>query len=235
MTETLYSASRSARRMIRDLPSEERPRARIQRHGARALASTELLALITQLPDGLDTATEILSRHTLADLTRCSLAELEAIPGVGPATAAIIQAALELGRRAYASPPDPRKRVTRADDVFEMLGTEMMHLPHEEMRVICVDTRSQVLAVETVYQGTATSSLVRPAELFRLAMVHRSVGVIVVHNHPSGDPTPSPEDVHVTRALVQAGALLDIEVLDHVVIGQQRFVSLKERRLGFDN
>lgn len=112
--------------------------------------------------------------------------------------------------------------------------SEMMFLEQEHLRVILLDTRNTVLATPTIYVGSLNTSVVRIGELFRAAIKENAAAVIVAHNHPSGDPSPSPEDVHVTRQLVKAGQLLDISVLDHLVIGHQRFVSLKERGLGFD-
>lgn len=119
-------------------------------------------------------------------------------------------------------------------DAANLLMSEMMFLEQEHLRLILLDTRNRVLSMPTLYVGSLNSSVVRVGELFRAAIRENAAALIVAHNHPSGDPSPSPEDVNVTRQLVRAGKLLDIDVLDHIVIGQQRFVSLKERGLGFD-
>ncbi len=119
-------------------------------------------------------------------------------------------------------------------DVAQFLMAEMSHLAQEHFRVLYLDTRNRLLGSETIYVGSLNASYIRVAEVFREAVKRNCAAVIVAHNHPSGDPTPSPEDVAVTRQLVSAGKLLDIEVLDHLVIGQQRFVSLRERGLGFE-
>jgi DNA repair protein RadC len=129
--------------------------------------------------------------------------------------------------------PEERPAIHSPADAANLVQYEMSALEQEELRVILLDTRNRVLAVETIYRGSLNSSQVRVGEVFRTAIRRNSANLIVVHNHPSGDPTPSPDDVAVTRAIIQAGKLLDVEVLDHVVIGRGRFISLKERGLGF--
>jgi DNA repair protein RadC len=153
---------------------------------------------------------------------------------VGPAKAAQIKAALELGRRLLAENPDERPQVRSPTDAANLVLSEMSLLEQEHMRVLLLDTKNRVVASEDVYKGSLNTSLIRVGEIFRKAIRANSASLIVVHNHPSGDPTPSPEDVAVTRQIVEAGKLLDVDVLDHLIIGQQRFVSLKERGLGFD-
>ncbi len=130
--------------------------------------------------------------------------------------------------------PEQRFVVRSPADVAQLLLAEMSHLEQEHFRVVFLDTRNQVLGTETIYIGSLNSSHIRVAEVFRDAIKRNCAAIIVAHNHPSGDPSPSPEDVSVTRELASAGELLDIELLDHLIIGQQRFVSLRERGLGFD-
>jgi len=142
-------------------------------------------------------------------------------------------AALELGRRLLVESPDARPQVTSPTNAANLVLLEMSLLEKEEVRVVILDTRNRVLSIPTIYVGSLNTNVVRVAELFRDAIKHNAAAIIVVHNHPSGDPTPSPEDVRLTEMLVQAGKLMDIEVLDHLIIGQGRFVSLKERGLGF--
>jgi DNA repair protein RadC len=133
-----------------------------------------------------------------------------------------------------ASTPEERPKVTTPADAANLLMSEMMFLEQEELRVVILDTRNRVLSTPTIYRGSLNTSVIRIGELFRAAIRSNAAAVIVAHNHPSGDPAPSPEDINVTRQLVKAGKLLDIDVLDHIVIGRQKFVSLKERGLGFD-
>jgi DNA repair protein RadC len=143
-------------------------------------------------------------------------------------------AAIELGRRIAVSSPDERPTISSPADAANLLMYQMSALEQEYLYVILLDTRNRVLGKPLeVYHGSLNTSLIRTGEVFREAVKANAAGLIVAHNHPSGDPSPSPEDVAVTRALVEAGKLLDVEVLDHLVIGRQRFVSLKERGLGF--
>ncbi|MCA9920769.1 MAG: DNA repair protein RadC, partial [Anaerolineales bacterium] len=146
-----------------------------------------------------------------------------------------IKAALEVGRRLMAAAPEERIRITSPGDAANLLMSEMSFLEQEHLRIILLDTRNRVLHTPTIYIGSLNTSVVRVGELFRAAIKENAAALIVAHNHPSGDPSPSPEDVRVTRNIVKAGKLLDIEVLDHVVIGHHRFVSLKERGLGFES
>ncbi len=225
--------------MIRDLPQDERPRERLMRVGARVMSNAELLAIMMRTGVGgenvLRLADRLLARFDgLPGLARASLAELCTVNGIGPAKAVEIKAALELGRRLMASAPEERPRVTSPADAANLLMSEMMLLEQEDLRVILLDTRNHVLRVQTVYRGSLNTSVVRVGELFRAAIKDNAAAIIVAHNHPSGDPSPSPEDIHVTRQIRQAGKLLDIELLDHIIIGYQRYISLKERGLGFD-
>ncbi|MBM4431976.1 MAG: JAB domain-containing protein [Chloroflexi bacterium] len=223
---------------IRELPLSERPRERLQHSGASALAPSELLAIILRTGVGgenvVDMAKRLLVAYGgLAGLARASFGQLAAEHGLGPAKTAQLQAAFELGRRLLVASPDERPQVSSPADAANLLMPEMEHLEQEHLRVLLLDTKHHVLASPTVYVGNVNTSVIRVAELFREAIRLNCAALIVAHNHPSGDPTPSPDDVRVTEQIVQAGKLLDIEVLDHLVIGRQRYVSLKERGLGF--
>ena len=166
-------------------------------------------------------------------LHRASFDQLVSQHGLGPAKAAQLQAALELGNRLRLAGPEERPTIHSPADAAALVQYEMSALEQEELRVLLLDTRNQVLSIETIYKGSLNSSQVRVGELFKPAIRKNAAAIIVAHNHPSGDPTPSPDDVAVTRAIVQAGKLLDVETLDHLVIGMGRYVSLKERGLGF--
>lgn len=226
------------RPMMRDFPPGERPRERLARVGEGALSTAELLAIILRTGVGgesvLDMATRLLSSYGgLSGLARASVPELMAEKGLAEAKTAQLKAALELGRRMLSVSPEDRFVIRSPTDVAQLLMAEMAHLEQEHFRVLYLDTRNRLLGSETVYVGSLNASHIRVGEVFRDAVKRNCAAIIVVHNHPSGDPTPSPEDVEVTRQLVAAGNLLDIDVLDHLVIGQQRFVSLRERGLGF--
>ncbi len=155
------------------------------------------------------------------------------IAGIGPAQAARIKAALEFGRRLVSYVPGDRCQIRGPADAAQLLMAEMSLLEQEHLRLVLLDTKNYVLSVPTIYVGSVNAGLLRVGELFRYALKHNCVALIVVHNHPSGDPTPSPDDVVVTHKIIQGGQMLDIEVLDHVILGQGRFVSLKERGLAF--
>jgi DNA repair protein RadC len=223
---------------IKDLPSSERPRERLARLGAGALLDSELLAIILRVGVGGENAVRMAERLLghfggLSGLARASVAELSSVKGVGVAKAVQLKAAFELGRRLLIESPDERPQVLSPADAARLLMGEMSLLSQEQLRVMLLDTRNRVLDMQTVYVGGLNSAVVRVSEVFREAITHNCAAIIVAHNHPSGDPDPSPEDVAITRRIVEAGHLLGIEVLDHLVIGHQRFVSLKERGLGF--
>lgn len=225
--------------MIRDLTAGDRPRERLMQVGERALSTPELLAIIIRTGVGGENVVRLSERLLvsfggLPGLARASITELQTVKGIGPAKAIEVKAALELGRRLLASAPEQRARVSSPADAANLLMSDMALLEQEHLRLILLDTRNQVLATPNVYVGSLNTSVIRVGELFRHAIKENAAAMIVAHNHPSGDPSPSPEDVQVTKQIVNAGKLLDIDLLDHLVIGHGRYVSLKERGLGFD-
>ncbi len=224
---------------IHDFPLGERPRERLQYYGASALSNAELLAILLRVgrpgENVVALSTRLLKEFGgLAGLTKAGFGELVKVEGIGAAKTAQLKAALELGRRLVLTSPDTRPQITSPSDAANLLMLEMGSLEQEHLRTILLDTKNRVLASPTIYVGNVNSSIVRVSEIFREAIRVNATALIVAHNHPSGDPTPSPEDVQVTSSIAQAGLLLGIELLDHLVIGHQRFVSLKERGLGFD-
>ncbi len=223
---------------IREIPASERPRERLRDLGAAALSTAELLAIILRTGSArqsvLNLASSLLARHGgLGGLARLSFADLVRERGVGEAKAAELQAAFQLALRLNALQPEERPYVRSPADVDALLGGEMALLDQEHLRVLLLNTRNQVLAVTEVYKGSVSTALVRPAELFREAVRQNAPSVILVHNHPSGDPSPSPDDVVMTKQAVEAGKILAIELLDHVIIGDRRFASLKQLGLAF--
>ena len=224
--------------MIRDMAEADRPRERMQQVGVGAVSTAELLAIILRTGSGGENVVRLAERllaqfGSLPGLARASIPELMMVKGIGAAKACEVKAALELGRRLMASAPEERSMVSSPADAANLLMSEMMFLEQEHLRLILLDTRNRVLQTPTIYVGSLNTSVVRVSELFRAALKANAAAMIVAHNHPSGDPAPSPEDIQVTRKLVEAGKLMNLEVLDHIVIGHQRFVSLKERGLGF--
>ena len=226
-------------RAIREIPADERPRERLALRGASGLTSAELIALLwgsgAAGRSAIGLAEEALARHEgLTGLARATDVELEAIPGVGRAKAGQLTAAFELGRRLLADWPSARWTVRSPRDVADRLVLQMGRLEREELRVVLLNTKNVVLRVATVYQGNVASSLVRVGELYRDAVRLNATGIILVHNHPSGDPTPSPDDLHLTAEALAAGRLLDIQLLDHLIVGHDAFVSLRDRGVSFD-
>ena len=211
----------------------ELPRERLRQDGPRHLALGELLALLVGSGGGgTGSAREIADRvaaragGTLSRLAGLDVRELESVPGVGTATACRLVAALELGRRAAADVVRPGDPVRGPADVFRRMGPRLHDLPQEEFHALILNTRHRVVREVLITRGILDASLIHPREVFRPAVAEGAAGVILVHNHPSGDPSPSPEDRAVTRQLGAAGRALGIPVLDHVVVGRGRYVSL---------
>jgi DNA repair protein RadC len=219
---------------IEGVPESDRPRERLYAHGAAILADTELLAL--QLGSGargrsaLDVAREMLASYgSLAGLASREPVELSGLAGVGPAKAARLAAAFELGRRLRARTPGRRTVLSSPAEVYAAFGPLMEDLTHEVFRVALLDAQNRLLRDRVVSEGTLSASLVHPREVFKPAILESAASVILLHNHPSGDPTPSREDVRLTRQLVECARLLDLRVHDHVVIGHGVYVSLAEQ------
>lgn len=223
---------------ITDLSANDRPRERLAELGPQALSNGELLAILLRVGVQGENSVQLGQRLLnefggLHGLHRASVIEICNIHGVGMAKAAQIKAAIELGVRLRLEAPEEKPAIHSPADAAALVQYEMSALPQEHLRVINLDTRNRVINIEKVYVGSLNASTVRVGELFKSAIQRNAAAIIILHNHPSGDPTPSPEDVSLTRAVVQAGKLLDIEVLDHLVIGHGRYISLKERGLGF--
>ena len=224
---------------IRDFPSGERPRERLASYGAGHLSNSELLAIL--LRTGLEgenvlaMASRLLAEFGgLSGLSRITFDEMCDSRGVSSAKACQILAGIELGRRVASLTPEDRVTITSPADIATLFMAEMSSLDREHLRVATLSTRNQVLGIEDLYSGSVNAALIRPAEVFATAVRRNAPQIAIVHNHPSGDPTPSNEDVAITKTLVEAGKLLEIDVIDHLVIGQGKYISLREKRLGFD-
>jgi DNA repair protein RadC len=223
---------------IQDFETNDRPRERLEKLGAGALSNAELLAILlrTGLPG--ENAVQVgqrLLKHFggLSGLHRTTFDELKKQKGVGEAKASQILAAIEMGHRLAKEELDDKPVIKSPADAAALVQYEMSGLPQENLWVFLLDTRNRVMKIEKLYKGSLNASTVRIGELFKSALTNNAASIILAHNHPSGDPTPSPEDVALTRAVQQAGRLLDVEVLDHIVIGHNKFVSLKDKGLGF--
>ncbi|MDO4552470.1 MAG: DNA repair protein RadC [Bacillota bacterium] len=222
---------------IKELPLSERPREKLLKNGAGALSNPELLAIL--IGTGARNASAVvlagrilaLGEEGLPSLAQCTPEELEGVEGIGKAKACQIIAALELGRRMATSPRE--KKVSAGDpaSVAELFMENMRYMGREHFRILLLNSKNEIIAVEDASVGILNSSMAHPREIFRSAVKRSAASVIVVHNHPTGDPLPSGSDLAVTERLVEAGKLLGIEVLDHVIIGDGRFVSLREKGL----
>ncbi len=223
---------------VKELPRDERPRERLRQYGAGMLTNAELLAVIlntgTRGESVIDLAQRLLVEHGgLVGLARADFETLRRAHGLGEAKAAKLKAALELGRRLALAQPEERPTIRTPEDAYAVAGAEMAALEQEHLRVLLLDTKNRVLRTVTVSQGNVSGAQVRVAEVFKDAIRHNAPAVILLHNHPSGDPTPSRADIALTASVVQAGELLGIEVVDHLVIGQGDFRSLRRLGLGF--
>ena len=219
---------------IAQWPETERPRERLLAHGPQALTNAQLLAILLRVgrhgSSAVQVGMDILDQlGDVAGLAQCGIEELCAVPGVGEAKAAQLKAALELGKRALAGPLTKGAKITSSRDLFTHYHPTLRELRHEVFKVILLDAKHAILRDATVSEGSLTLSIVHPREVFTLAVKESAAAVIFLHNHPSGDPTPSQEDHVLTARLVSAGEVLGIRVLDHLVVGDGRYVSFADQ------
>jgi len=225
-------------RKLKDIIIQERPRERLARLGSEALSNAELIAILIRTggrgASALQLAHDMLVEFDgLEGLQRVSCDMLCSVQGIGQAKAAQIKAAVEVGRRIAAASFESRPTIKRPEDLAALVSYEMSALEQEHLRVALLNTRNQVIKIVEIYRGSLNTSVIRIAEIFKEPIRINAAAIIIIHNHPSGDPTPSKEDISVTRAMISAGKLLDIEVLDHLVIGANKFVSMKAKRMAF--
>jgi DNA repair protein RadC len=223
---------------LKEISPDERPRERLFLKGSSALSNADLIAILLNTGSQGEPVTVLAQRilHVLGGilvLMRMDVVEISNIHGIGPAKAAKLKAALEIASRAVALGPDQRPKITTPDDVVNLVGIEMASLEQEQLRVVLLDTKHRVINIRSIYQGSVNQAQVRVAEVFRDAIRHNASAIIAIHNHPSGDPTPSAADVALTAEIRQAGELLDIQLLDHLIIGAGRHVSMRRLGLGF--
>jgi DNA repair protein RadC len=231
----LPKAEPEHKRLLREGPASEQPAARLQRCGADALSLGELLQLVMDSKSDPLVPLRLLNRWaTLNELEHASQGDLLQIDGMTQVRVARLRAALEIGKRAAVEGLPERPIIRSPSDAAELLVPEMSGLEQEHMRVLLLNTKNRVIGNKLVYQGSVHTTVIRVSELFRDAVRYNCSAIVVAHSHPSGDPTPSPSDIDVTKEMVQSGKLQDIDLLDHLVIGGAgRWVSLKERGLGF--
>lgn len=222
---------------IKDLPIQDRPYEKLEKYGANVLSNAELLAIIikagTKGETSVELARRILKEHSedngLAFLNDISLEELMGIRGIGRVKSIQLKAVIELGKRIVSFKNENRICISSPVDVSKFLMEEMRYLKQEHFKVIMLNIKNHVLKQVDVTIGTLNASLVHPRDVFSEAIRNKCASIILVHNHPSGDPSPSQEDIDVTKRIVEAGMILGIEVLDHIIIGDGRYNSLKEK------
>ena len=230
MTDPIHSTG------VREMPEEERPRERLAQAGPEALRDAELLAILFRTGTrsmGAVALGEKLLRHFggLRTVARASLEELQQVDGIGAVKAIEIKAALELGKRLVTFTERDRPKITGASDVADLLMVRYKEYEHECFKCMILNTKNEVLKTVDVSHGGLDGTLAVPRDVFKQAVRDGASAVILCHNHPSGDPEPSPDDIDLTKRLCESGALLGIRVLDHVIFGDGRFVSLKDRGL----
>lgn len=226
---------------IKEMPIDARPRERLERSGPGALSNQELLAITVSTgvvkKDGkkytaIDLAVKLLKEFdSLKGIAQADFAQLTEVDGIGPAKACQIMAAFELGKRVAMFSNNMKPIIRQPTDVFDYFRDQMSLLPTEVFRVVALDTKNRIIKEKIITEGTLNASIVHPRDVFRFAVVNSAASIILLHNHPSGDPSPSQEDISITRRLVEIGKLMEISVLDHLIIGGGKFVSLKEMGL----
>ncbi len=222
---------------LRELPKDERPREKILQKGVESLSNAELMAIFidtgTQDKSAIEIGEEVISldKSGLSFLTNCSIEDFSKIKGVGIAKACKIKAAVELGRRIATSPKPDRSYITSAEDVSNLFMERMRYYEKEHFNILLLNSKGEIIDEKNISIGDIASSIVHPRETFIWAVRRSAAAIILVHNHPSGNPEPSQEDINVTNRLIEAGTIMGIKVLDHIVIGDGNYVSMKSEGL----
>jgi len=218
---------------IKTLPSDERPREKLIKHGSKTLTNSELLAIILRTGNKKESVLEIsnkfFKKYNLKSLSRVKIAGLKKQLGVGDAKACQIMACFELGKRLSAFNEDKKPFVNTAKDIAKLFIPEMGSLEKEHFKGIYLDSRKRMIKQETIFVGSLNESVIHPREIFKIALDENAAAIILLHNHPSGDPNPSSFDIEITKELIEAGNILGIEILDHIIIGGNKYLSFKEK------
>jgi len=220
--------------LIRDFPKDDRPRERLIKEGSSSLSTQELLAIVlrtgTKNESVLQISNQLLHKFDgLRFLMNASIEEISNINGIGEAKATQLLAAFELGKRINRLQFEDRFVIKSPDDCAKFMMDEMRFLEQEHFICLYLNTKNQIIARETIFKGSLNASIVHPREVFKEAFRRSASSIICLHNHPSGDPTPSREDIEVTKRLVECGKIIGIELLDHIIIGEHKYISLKEK------
>ncbi|TFD92536.1 JAB domain-containing protein [Jeotgalibacillus sp. R-1-5s-1] len=220
--------------MIRDFKDEDRPRERLKMQGPQSLSNQELIAILLRTGSKQESVLTLANKllhefNGLRSLKEASFEEITTLKGIGDAKAIQILAAVEIGRRIANITFEDRFTIRSPEDGASMLMNEMRFLTQEHFVALYLNTKNQVIHQQTIFIGSLNASIVHPREVFKEAFKRSAASIICAHNHPSGDPSPSKEDIDVTRRLVECGKMIGIEVLDHLIIGEKKYVSLKEK------
>lgn len=222
---------------IKDLPLSERPREKLYSQGVEALSNAELLAIIIRIGSNEDTAIDLATRilsldnRGIAYLADVTLQELIGVKGIGNSKASQILAAIEIGKRLNRRGPEDKVKITSPSVLADLVMDDMRYLNKEYFKIAILDTKNQIIVIENISIGTLNASIVHPRDVFKIAIKRNANSIILIHNHPSGDTTPSNEDISITNRLIDAGNLIGIKVLDHIIIGDNKFLSFKEKNL----
>ena len=232
MTPSPFSPPHKLGLSLKEMPAEYRPQARLVNVGSSALSDAELLSIIirtgSQMENAINLCQRILSQFDLKTLSVANISQLMKINGIGESKASQIAACFELSRRLEVFKGGDLKKISSPEDVYRLLYPGMREMKREMFIELCLDTKNQILKQETISIGSLNANVVHPREVFKTAIRESAAHIIVAHNHPSGDPTPSREDLEITKKLVETGNIMGITVLDHVIIGDGRHFSLKE-------
>ncbi len=222
---------------IKDLPLNERPREKLYKYGVKSLSNAELIAVIIRTGHREDTAIDLANRILSMDksgisyLSHVTVEELTTIKGIGNCKAAQIIAAIELGKRISRYGGEDKIKVDSPIVLVQLLMEEMRYLKKEYFKIAILDTKNQIISIENISIGNLNASIVHPREVFNIAIKRNANSIILIHNHPSGDPTPSAEDINITHRLIDAGNIIGINVLDHIIIGDNKYISFKQRNI----
>lgn len=222
---------------IKDMPLNERPREKLYKYGSKSLSNAELIAVIIRTGSRNETAIQIsqnlisMDKKGIGFLSDASFEELTSVKGIGKCKAAQIISAIELGKRIAAQGGEDKIKVTSPTDIVNLIMEEMRFLKKEHFRIAILDTKNHIITIEEISIGNLNSSIVHPREVFNIAIRRSANSIILIHNHPSGDPTPSREDINITNRLIEAGSIIGIRVLDHIIMGNNRYLSFKERNI----
>ena len=221
---------------LHDLPKEERPRERLKKVGVDNLSLAELLALVIEKgkkgENVLTIAQNLISHFgNLENIKKASIEELCQVKGIGFATACKLKAAFKLGEKAQTTSTKYGQKIESPKDVFELLKNDLGDKKKEHFKILSLDSRNKLISIDDVSIGTINAGLVHPREVFKTAIQHLAVSIILVHNHPSGDPEPSKADLEITKRIVEVGKIMGIEVKDHIIITKNNFLSFKQKGL----